>query len=118
MGQVQHPALAELEIRAEVLLEALPELQRVLVDGGRLVEQVVRADDRGVAGHVAAAEPSALEDRDVGDAVVLGQVVGGGQAVATAADDHDLVCGPGFGGAPVPFARVRRSPFPRVASSG
>jgi len=42
----------------------------------------------------------------------------GGQAVAAPADDDDLVCGPGVGGAPVSFARVRRSPFPRVASSG
>ena len=35
-----------------------------------------------------------LEDRDVGDAVVAGQVVGGGEPVAAAAHDHDAVVRP------------------------
>jgi hypothetical protein len=81
VGEVQHPALAELEVRAEVLLEPLPELERVLVDRRALVPQVVGTDHRGVAGHVAAREPALLDDADVGDPVVLRQVVGGGQAV-------------------------------------
>ena len=58
-----------------------------------LVPQVVGPDQGGVAGHVAAGEPAPLQHRDVGDAVVLGQVVRGRQAVAAAADD-DHVVGP------------------------
>ncbi|MNR34900.1 hypothetical protein D3C85_1527090 [compost metagenome] len=55
----------------------------------RLVPQVVGAHDGGVARGVAAAQPALLDHRHVGDAVLLGQVVGGGQAVpATADDDH------------------------------
>ena len=62
-----------------------------LVDACALVPEVVGADDRGVAAGVAAAEPALLEHRDVGDAVLLGEIVGGGQAVAAGADDDHLV---------------------------
>ena len=68
--EVQDAALAEQDVVVELLLEPLPELQRVLVDRRALVPEVVRADDRRVAAHVAAAEPPALEHRDIGDAVL------------------------------------------------
>ena len=100
--EVEDAALRELEIGAQVLLEPLPELQRVLVDRGRLVPEVVRADDRGVARHVAAGEPALLDDAHVGDAVVLRQVVGGREAVAAAPHDDDVVRRLGLSGAPVP----------------
>ena len=87
--EVQDAALAELDVEVERLLEPFPELQRVLVDRRALVPEVVRADHGGVAGHVAAAQPALLDHGDVGDAVVLRQVVGGGQTVpAGAHDDH------------------------------
>ena len=91
VGQVDDAALAEQQVVVELLGQPLPELQRVLVDRRRLVPQVVGADHRRVAGDVAAREPAALEDRDVGDPVPLGEVVGRRQAVAAAADDHDVV---------------------------
>ena len=78
----------------------LPQLQRVLVDGRALVPEVVGADDGGVAGHVAAGQPALFQDGDVGHAVVLGQEVGGGQAVPAAADDHGVVGGLGLRVAP------------------
>src|SRR3954467_337347 len=65
------------------------------------VPQVVRAHNGGVAAGVAAAEPAALEYRDVADAVLLRQVIGGGEAVAAAADDDDVVGGLRIGRAPV-----------------
>lgn len=90
--QVQHAALAEQDVVVQLLGQALPQPQRVLVDRRALVPQVVGPDDRGVAGHVAAGQPAPLQHRDVGDAVVAGQVVRGGQAVpATADDDHVVV---------------------------
>src|SRR5437899_12744827 len=68
-----------------------PELQRVFVDRGALVPEVVRANDRGVAGHVAARQPAALEHGNVGDAVILRKVVGRCQAMSAGADDDDLI---------------------------
>ena len=62
-----------------------------LVEADRLGDAVVGADDRGVAARVAGADVVGLDDGDVGDAVARGEVVGGGQAVAAAADDHDVV---------------------------
>jgi hypothetical protein len=89
--EVEHAALAEQDRVAEVVLESFPELQRVLVDRRAFIPQIVRPDQRRVAGHVAAREPTLLEDSDVGDAVVLHQVVRGRQAMPAAADDHDVV---------------------------
>jgi hypothetical protein len=89
--EVQHTALAEKDRVAEVVLETLPQLQRVFVDLRTLVPQVVRPDQGRVAGHVAAGEPTLLEHRHVGDAVVLHEIVGGRQAVPAAADDDDVV---------------------------
>src|SRR2546429_3715277 len=68
-----------------------PELERGFVDRGALILEVVRADDRGVAGHVAACQPAALEHRNVGDAVVFRKVIRRGQTMAAGADDDDLV---------------------------
>src|SRR3546814_9662636 len=75
----------------EILGEALPQLQCMLVERRRLVPQVVGAHDGGVAPGVAAAQPAALHHRDGADAVQLGQVIGSRQAVAAAADDDHVV---------------------------
>ena len=91
--EVEHAALAEQDRVVEVVLQALPELEGVLVDGRALVPQVVRPDQGGVAGHVPARQPAPLQHRHVGDPVVLGQVVRGREAVPAAADD-DHVVGP------------------------
>ena len=76
VGEVDDAALAEQQVVVELLGEALPQLERVLVDRGALVPQVVAADDRRVAGHVPAGQPAPLEDGHVRDPVVLREVVG------------------------------------------
>ena len=106
--EVQHTALAEQNRIAEILFEALPELEGVLVDAGALVPQIVRPDQGGVACHVAAGQPATLEHRDVGDAVVFGQVVRGRKAVSAAADDHDVVGLLRFRCPPEEFGMVRQ----------
>ena len=79
------------DVVVEVLAEPVPQLQRVVVDAGALVIEVVGADDGGVAAGVAAAEPALFQHRDIGDAVHLGEVVGGGQPMPAGADDDDVV---------------------------
>ena len=91
VDQVQHAALAEHQVVVELLRQPLPELQRMLVERGALVPQIVGADHRGVAPGVAAAEPALLQHRDIGDAVEAGEVVGSGQAMTAGADDDDIV---------------------------
>ena len=80
--------------------EPFPELHRLLVEVRRLVPQVVGADDRRVAPGVAAADPALLEHGDVGDAVLLGEVVRGREPVPAAADDDDVVLALRLGAAP------------------
>src|SRR5262249_44444618 len=104
--EVEHAALAEQDLVAELLLQSFPQLERVLVDARALVPQVVGPDDRGVAGHVAAGQPALLQHRHVGDPVVLGEVVRGGEAVPATAHDHHVVAA----------ARLRIPPEPAVQS--
>ena len=79
------------DVVVEVLRQPVPQLQRMVVDAGALVVEIVGADDGGVAAGIAAAEPALFEHRDIGDAVLLGKVVGSGQPMAAGADDDDVV---------------------------
>ncbi len=75
----------------EVLLQAFPQLERVLVEGDVAGHQVVRPDDRGIAADIAAADVPFLLHGHVARAVVLRQVIRRGEAVAATADDDEVV---------------------------
>jgi len=107
VGEVEDAPLAEQDFVVELLRQAFPELERVFVNRRALVPEVIRADYRGVAGHVATAEPSALEDGDVADAVVPGQVIGGCQAVTAAAHDDDVIGRFGLRVSPESFCLIK-----------
>src|SRR5580692_6421841 len=63
----------------------------MLVEPGAFVPQIVGADDRRIAPRVAEANRSLFQHRDIADAVLLGEVVGGREAMPAAADDHDTI---------------------------
>jgi hypothetical protein len=100
VAEVEHAALREHDVVVELLAEPFPELQRVLVECRTLVPEIVGADDRRVAAGVAKPDRALLEHGDIRDPVLLGQIVGGGEAVATAADHDDVIGGLGLGLAP------------------
>ena len=106
LGQHQHAARAEHDVEVELLAERPRRASAISRRSPPRVLQIVRADDRGVAAGVAAAEPALLEDRHVGDAVLLRQVIGGRQPVPAAAHDHHVVMRFGSGECP------RRAPSP------
>src|SRR3546814_2836299 len=68
----------------------------MLVDIHALFVEIVGADDRRVTSGIAAAEPALLDHRDIGDTVLLGEIVGRSQAMPAAADDDDIVIRPRF----------------------
>jgi hypothetical protein len=119
--QVQHAALADHRVVVEVLLQAFPQLERVLVEGDVAGHQVVRADDRGVAADVAAADVPLLQHGHVARAVVLRQVIRRGETVAATADDDEVVSGlwlrvaPGRGPAAVTAQRFPQQAENRVS---
>src|SRR5438067_469471 len=106
MDEIEDATLAEEDVVVELLGQSFPELQRMLIDRGALIPEVVGADDSGVASHVAARQPAPFQHRHVGDAMILGQVVGRRQAVAAGPHDDDVVRPLRFGIAPEMF-RVR-----------
>jgi len=101
MIQVQNAALADHRVVVKVLLQSLPKLHREFVKRDIAGQQVVGADDRGVAPDIAAADPSFFKDRDIGDAVLLGEVIGGRERMTAAADDDHVISVARFGVAPL-----------------
>ncbi len=105
--QHQNAARTEHHIVVEVLRQALPQLEGVVVERRTLVVEVVRPADRGVAARVAAAEPTPLDDRDIRHAVLFGEIVRGGETMTAGTDDDHVVGGLGLWTAPLPLpARV------------
>jgi hypothetical protein len=101
MIQVQHAALADHRVVIEILLQSFPQLHREFVKRDVAGQQIVGADDRGVAADIAAADPCLFKHRDVGDAVLPGEIIGGRKAMTAAADNHDVIFVAGFGVAPL-----------------
>src|SRR4030081_3243124 len=93
----------------------------MVVEGGALIEQVVGADNSGVAAGVAAADPAFFEHCDVGEAVLAREVVGRSQPVTAATDDEGVIGGLGLRTAPLrlPAALAGQAPYqPRQAGEG
>jgi hypothetical protein len=91
MKQVQHPALADHRIVVDLLFEPFPQPHRQFVEGDALIKHVIGSDNRRIAACIAAADPSFLENRYVGDAVDLGKIMRRGEAMSAAADDDDII---------------------------
>ncbi len=100
MIEVQHAALADHRIVIEILLQLFPKLHRPFVEDDIARQQIVRADDRRVAADIAAADPAFFQHRDIGEAVLFGEIIGGRKTVAAAANDDGVVFRLGFGIAP------------------
>ncbi len=100
--QHHHAARRIHDVVVELAAQPFPQLERVLVDRGAFLVEIVRADDRRVAPGIAAADPALFEHGDVPHAVLFCQVIGGGEAVAAAADDDGVVGRLGFRRAPLP----------------
>ena len=97
MAQVDLATRGVHDVEVQILAEALPKLQRLLVEPGVAVDHVVRSNDRRITASIAATDVVFLEHGDVADAVVLGEVIGGGKTVPAAAHDYDIVRGLGVG---------------------
>ena len=91
MGERQVAALGIEDVETELVREVAKQADRLVVEPHPFRRQVVGADDGGVARGIAAAEPALVEHRDIGDPVVLGEVVGGGESVPAGAHDHHVV---------------------------
>src|SRR3546814_4901191 len=75
----------------QLIGQLLVELDRKFVKGSRFREEIIRADDRRVAAGVAAADPAALDERDVGETMVLRKIISGREAMPAATDNDRVI---------------------------
>src|SRR3546814_10184043 len=83
-----HAALRKHDVVIQLIGQLLVELDRKFVKGSRFREEIIRADDRRVAAGVAAADPAALDERDVGETMVLRKIISGREAMPAATDNR------------------------------
>ena len=81
VGQREMAARRVEQVQVEVLRQVLPQPHALVVELHAFGRQIVGADDGRIAAGIAAADVALLEHRDVGDAVIAGQIVGGRQSV-------------------------------------
>ena len=91
VGEGELPPLGVHDVEIEFVGQLLVQLHRRAVKGHPFRRQVVGADNCGIARGVAAPQVGFLQHRDIGDAVVFGQVIGGGHTVPAAANDHNVI---------------------------
>src|SRR5690242_2198333 len=93
MRERELAALREHDVEIELLRHLLVKLHAFLVEGDALRRDVVRANGGGVASGIAAGKVAFLQDSDIPDAVVFGEVMRASEAMSAAADDHDVIGG-------------------------
>src|SRR3546814_1176551 len=106
-----HAALRKHDVVIQLIGQLLVELDRKFVKGSRFREEIIRADDRRVAAGVAAADPAALDERDVGETMVLRKIISGREAMPAATDNDRVIIRLGRRVAPrrLPAALDRKS---------
>ena len=91
MGQHHDPALREHDIVVQLLRQAFPQLDRMVVKTRALIKQIVGPDDGGVAARIAAAQPALFQHGNIAHAMLLGQIVGGAEAVTPTANNDRII---------------------------
>lgn len=113
VGQGQMPPLAEHHVEVQFAGHLLVELDALIVETHPLGGEVVAADDGGVAAAAPGADIALVEHGHIGDPVIFGQIIGAGQPMRPAADDHHLVLvAQGY----LPPHPGRRAPAERLAN--
>ena len=93
MVNVDDAPLADHRVVVEIALQSLPELHRPFVEAFIAGQQIIGTDDGRISSGIAGADPVLFQHGDVGDAVHLGEIMRGGEAVAAAADNDHVVGG-------------------------
>ncbi len=99
--QHHHAARRIHDVIVEILAQAFPQFEGMLVDVHALFIEIVGPNDGGIAAGIAAAEPALLDHRHIRDAVFLGKIIGSTEPMAATADDDDIIGRTRFGRGPL-----------------
>jgi hypothetical protein len=91
--QVEVAAVVEHQVEVQLLGQHRPQVQRLLIERHVVLGALVGPHDGRVAPGAAESDVALFNDGHIRDAVLLGQVIGRGQTVKAAADDHRIVAG-------------------------
>ena len=83
--------LREHDIEVQLGGELLVQLHRAIVKAYSLGRQIVGTNDRRIPARISTAQVTAVQDRDVRNAVVPGEIVSGGKSMHSRSDDYDVI---------------------------
>jgi len=91
LAQHQHATGREHHIVIQFLAQPFVKRARQFINGNRRILQVIGADNGGIAPRIAAAQPALFQNGDIRHFMVLGEVIGGGQAMPAGPHDHRVI---------------------------
>lgn len=89
--QHHHAPLREHDVVIQFLGQPFPQLHGMFVERGAFVIEIIGPDDGRIAARIAAAKPTFVDHRDVGDAMFLGKIIGGAQPMPARTHDNDVI---------------------------
>jgi hypothetical protein len=100
MEQVEDTALTHHGVVIEVLLQPLPQLHRQFIEGIIPGQQIIRADDRGIASGITGTNPALLQHSDASNTVYLGKIMRCRKSMPAATHDDHVIAALGLRVAP------------------
>jgi hypothetical protein len=91
MRKREMPALRIHDVEIELVAQVRKQRNRLGIERHAFDGKIVRAYDGGVPRGVAAGQISLFQNGDIANAMILGEVIGGREPMAAAADDHHVV---------------------------
>ena len=91
MCQCQLTSLRVHDVEVKFVREVFVQLHGFTVELHPFGRQVIRANDGGVSRRVATTQIPLFQHRDVGNAMILGEVIGSRHSVTATANDHNVI---------------------------
>ena len=88
--------LTEHHVVVKIVAQVFPELERMFIKLTVAGKHVVGADNGGVTPRIPTTKPAFFHDGDIGDTMVLREIIRGSEPVQSGTDNHDIVLRLGF----------------------
>ena len=91
LNDIDHAPLGIHEIEIQILCQPFKQGHAFDKEGDALVAQIIGPDGHGVSGNIAAAKPPFFQNRDIGDAMIFGKIMGSCKTMPPSPNDQHVI---------------------------